>query len=161
MDKDINTVSDNQLTPTMEDYLEAIFNLDKEKKAVRVKDIAKKLGVRMPTVTNMIKTLRDKGMVDYEKYEYLELTVKGSDIGSKIDKRHQILRTFLTDILKIDHIQADKDACKMEHGVSPVTLERIVDFLKFVENRPDDGNDWLGNFDEYRKHGKEKQRAIR
>ncbi len=157
--KDINRISDYQLTPTMEDYLEAIFNLDKEKRAVRVKDIAEKLGVRMPTVTNMIKTLRDKGMVDYEKYEYLELTVKGSDIGSKIDKRHQILRTFLIDILKIDHNQADKDACKMEHGVSPVTLERIVDFLKFVENCPYDNNGWLKNFNEYRKHGKAKTKG--
>jgi DtxR family Mn-dependent transcriptional regulator len=42
------------LTPAMEDYLEAIFNLGKEKRVVRVKDIAKRLGVKMPTVTNML-----------------------------------------------------------------------------------------------------------
>jgi len=157
--KNTNSISDNQLTPTMEDYLETIFNLDKEKRAVRVKDIAKKLGVRMPTVTNMIKTLRDKGMIEHEKYEYLELTVKGSNIGSKIDKRHQILRTFLTDILKIDHNQADEDACKMEHAISPVTLGRIADFLKFFENCPKDDNRWLENFNKYWKYGKAKTKG--
>ena len=52
----------------MEDYLEAIYNLDKEKRVVRVRDIAKRLGVKMPTVTNMLKTLSKKGMIDYEKY---------------------------------------------------------------------------------------------
>jgi len=72
----------------MENYLEAIFNLAKEKRVVRVRDIAKRLGVKMPTVSNMLKTLSDKGLIDYEKYEYLELTGKGSGIGSDIDQRH-------------------------------------------------------------------------
>ena len=142
----------NPLTPTMEDYLEAIFNLAKEKRVARVRDIAKKLGVKMPTVTNMLKTLSDKGLIDYEKYEYLELTGKGSDVGSDIDQRHQILRRFLTDILKIDLDLADEDACKMEHAVSPTTLERFVDFMKFIEDCPRGGAGWLDYFDQYRKH---------
>ena len=142
----------NPLTPTMEDYLEAIFNLAKEKRVVRVRDIARKLGVKMPTVTNMLKTLSDKGLIDYEKYEYLELTGRGSDVGSDIDQRHQILRRFLTDILKIDLDLADEDACKMEHAVSPTTLERFVDFMKFIEDCPRGGADWLDYFDEYTKH---------
>ena len=61
----------------MEDYLEAIFTLSEEKRIVRVKDIAQRLGVKMPTVTNMLKTLGQQGFIDYEKYEYLELTKKG------------------------------------------------------------------------------------
>jgi len=56
--KDVNSASKKGLTPTMEDYLEAMYNLSKEKKAVRVKDIAKKLGVKMPTVTSMLKSLK-------------------------------------------------------------------------------------------------------
>ena len=148
------------LTPTMEDYLEAIYNLSQEKRVVRVKDIAKKLGVKMPTVTSMLKTLSEKGMIDYEKYEYLELTGKGSDIGSEIDQIHQTLKTFLTDILQIDHEQADEDACKMEHAISPSTLRRIVEFMKFVENCPRAGNDWLERFSEYRKYGKQKSKCL-
>jgi DtxR family Mn-dependent transcriptional regulator len=76
-----------------------------------VRDIAKKLAVKMPTVTNMLKSLSERGLIDYEKYEYLELTGKGSDVGQEIDRRHQIFRKFLTDILKIGYNQADEDAC--------------------------------------------------
>ena len=149
----------NPLTPTMEDYLEAIYNLAQQKRVVRVRDIAKKLGVKMPTVTNMLKTLSDKGLIDYEKYEYLELTGKGSAAGSDIDQRHQILRKFLTDILKIDFDLADEDACKMEHAVSPITLERFVDFMKFIEDCPRGGASWLEYFDEYREQGRPNDKA--
>lgn len=159
MPEDTHKKPKNPLTPAMEDYLEAIFNLAKEKRAVRVRDIAKKLGVKMPTVTNMLKTLSDKGLIDYEKYEYLELTGKGSDVGSRIDQRHQILRRFLTDILKIDLDLADEDACKMEHAVSPTTLERFVDFMKFIEDCPRGGADWLDYFDQYRKHAQPTDRG--
>jgi DtxR family transcriptional regulator, Mn-dependent transcriptional regulator len=158
--KQAGGISTDKLTPTMEDYLEAIYNLSQEKKVVRVKDIAKRLGVKMPTVTSMLKTLGEKGMIDHEKYEYLELTGKGSDIGSEIDQRHQTLKTFLTDILKIDHDQADKDACKMEHAVSPATLESIVEFMAFIENCPRGGNDWLDLFNEYRKHGAPRDKCL-
>ncbi|NOQ95381.1 MAG: MarR family transcriptional regulator [Desulfobacterales bacterium] len=158
--KQAGRISTDKLTPTMEDYLEAIYNISQEKKVVRVKDIAKRLGVKMPTVTSMLKTLGEKGMIDHEKYEYLEPTGKGSDIGSEIDQRHQTLKTFLTDILKIDHDQADKDACKMEHAVSPATLESIVEFMAFIENCPRGGNDWLDLFNEYRKHGAPRDKCL-
>jgi len=158
--KDIDNSSTNPLTPKVEDYLEAIFNLAKEKKVVRVRDIAKKLRVKMPTVTSMLKTLSEKGLIDYKKYEYLELTGKGSSVGSDIDQRHQILKRFLTDILKIDFDQANEDACKMEHAVSSATLERVVDFMKFIEDCPRGGANWLDYFDEYRAHGQPKDRCL-
>ena len=74
-----------QLSSTMEDYLEALFLLSREKGAIRVKNIAKKLDVKMPTVTNMLKALSEKGMIDYEKHEYLELTQTGRAIVQEID----------------------------------------------------------------------------
>jgi DtxR family Mn-dependent transcriptional regulator len=150
----------DKLTPTMEDYLEAIYTLSLEKRAVRVKDIAKRLGVKMPTVTSMLKTLSDKGMIDHEKYEYLELTGKGSHIGSQIDHRHQVLKSFLIDILQINHDQADEDACKMEHAVSSATLERILVFMEFIENCPRSGSDWLDLFNEYRRHEMPREKCL-
>jgi len=156
----MNNTAKNAITPTMEDYLEAIYNLAKEKRAARVRDIAKKLDVKMPTVTNMLKTLSERGLIDYEKYEYLELTAKGSDVGQEIDRRHQIFRRFLTDILKIDYNQADEDACKMEHAVSPATLEAFVDFMEFIDSCPRGGASWLDYFDEYRVHGQPKDKCL-
>ena len=76
----MSNISTNPITPTMEDCLEALYNLSKEKSAVRVKDIANNLDVKMPTVNNMLKTPSKKGLIDYEKYVYLALTETGSDV---------------------------------------------------------------------------------
>ena len=112
-------IAEKPLTSVMEDYLEAIFDLDKEKRVVRVKDIAKRMDVKMPTVSSMLKSLNNKGLVYYEKYEYVELTKDGAEVGKEMRRRHKILLKFLTKILKIEFIIADEEACKMEHTLAP------------------------------------------
>ena len=155
-----NKFMQKPITPVMEDYLETIFDLDMEKRAVRVKDIARRLKVKMPTVTNMLKTLRQRGYIDYEKYEYLGLTDRGFDIGKEIRRKHHVLCSFLTDILKIDFEKADEEACRMEHAVSASTLNRIIQFTKFLKNCPRAGADWLENFEEYCLKGQDKKRCL-
>ena len=142
-----------QITSTMEDYLEAIFKLDREKGAIRVKNIAKKLGVKMPTVTNMLKTLSDRGFIDYEKHEYLELTEEGLKVGREIERRHNAIKSLLTDILKLDPVIADEEACKMEHGMSSETLVRLTKFIEFVQSCPRTGESWLNYFEAYCQNG--------
>lgn len=137
------------LTAVMEDYLESIFTLSREKRIVRVRDIAKRLGVKMPTVTSMLKVLNDRGLIAYEKYEFLELTDKGLSIGREINRRHRVLRNFLTDILKINIERSDEEACKMEHGISHFTLDRLVKFLEFIQDCSPAGSSLIDNFGEY------------
>jgi DtxR family Mn-dependent transcriptional regulator len=155
-----NSAMDKPLTSVMEDYLEAIFELDKEKKVVRVKDIAKRLGVRMPSVTNMLKTLNERDLIDYEKYEYLELTEKGANVGREIHRRHRVLRCFLMDILNIVPGTADEEACKMEHAISTSTLDRFLDFMEFIQSCPRAGTNFLERFEDFRLHGKGSARCI-
>lgn len=133
--------------------MEAIFDLGQEKKVVRVKDIARRLDVKMPTVTSMLKTLSKRGLVHYEKYEYVELTREGLDVGREMRRRHGILYRFLTDILKIDTQVADEEACKMEHTLGETTLATLTDFMAFVQECPRAGESWLKHFEEYRIHG--------
>ncbi len=152
--------TEKPLTSVMEDYLETIFDLDKNKKVVRVKDIAKKMDVKMPTVTSMLKTLSQRGMVHYEKYEYVELTHDGADVGREMIRRHGILKKFLTDILKIDLETADEEACKMEHSLSPETLDSLVDFMEFIQVCPRAGRSWLQHFQEYRIHGHDPEKCM-
>jgi DtxR family Mn-dependent transcriptional regulator len=147
------------LTYVMEDYLETIFDLDKEKKAVRVKDIAKRMDVKMPTVSSMLKTLNDRGLVNYEKYEYVELTKDGSDVGKEIRRRHEILLKFLTEVLKIGRQIADVEACKMEHALSAATLDSLTDFMAFIQTCPRAGHSWLQNFEDYRIHGRRPEKC--
>jgi DtxR family transcriptional regulator, Mn-dependent transcriptional regulator len=78
------TTARKPLTPVMEDYLDAIFDLDKEKWVVRVRDIAKRMHVKMPTATSMLKTLSERGLVNYERYEYIELTKEGAGVGKEM-----------------------------------------------------------------------------
>jgi DtxR family Mn-dependent transcriptional regulator len=160
LNKTLRSSDDRPLTPTMEDYMEAIFDLSKEKRNVRVKDIAKRLAVKMPTVTNMLKTLSKNGLIDYEKYEYLDLTEKGMTVGKEMRRRHKVLRNFLNKILKIDLSTADEEACKMEHAVSARTLDSLVDFMEFLEVCPRAGAGFLKYFDDYRVHGHDRDKCL-
>jgi DtxR family transcriptional regulator, Mn-dependent transcriptional regulator len=155
------TEAHKPLTSTMENYMEAIYNLDNEKRVVRVKDIAKRLGVKMPTVTNMLKTLNERGLVNYERYEYLEMTEKGEDVGKEIDRRHHILRDFLTDILGIGFDKADEEACSMEHAVGPATMDRLVAFMEFIQSCPRTSENWLDRFEEFRAHGRNREKCLK
>lgn len=120
------------LTAAMEDYLEAIYVLDFEKGVVRVRDIARRVGVTMPTVTRMLKILHQKGLVAYARYEWLQLTEEGRRLGREIYRKHGILERFLTDVLQIDLGRAGREACRMEHGVSSGTLERLERLYHFL-----------------------------
>lgn len=142
------------LTSVMEDYLETIFDLDNEKRVVRVKDIAKRMDVKMPTVTSMLRSLSERGLVNYEKYEYVELTDTGADVGREMRLRHETLYKFLTGILKVDAKRADGEACKMEHALSAATLESLTDFMQFIQACPRAGDSWLHYFDAFRKAGR-------
>lgn len=153
-------MENSRLSAIMEDYLESILQLDMEKKHVRVKDIAAKMQVKMPTVTSMLENLKGRNLVNHEKYEYVALTRKGRKIARDVYNRHTVLKKFLTDILIIDPKTAEEDACRMEHTVSPVTMERFVKFVEFIETCPRGGSDWLHRFDQYQKHGRDEARCL-
>ena len=147
------------LTPVMEDYLEAIFDLNQNKKVVRVKDIARRMDVKMPTVSSMLKTLNDRGLVHYEKYEYIELTKSGTRVGKEMHRRHEVLNQFLTEILKVDAKVADEEACKMEHALSAETLDRLMDFMEFIQVCPRAGESWFDHFEAFRKSGSDPEKS--
>ncbi len=145
--------SPKALTSVMEDYLESIYDLEMKKKVVRVKDIAKKMNVKMPTVTSMLKNLNNKELVNYEKYEYVELSKEGREIGKEMRHRHEVLLKFLTEILNVDYKVADEEACKMEHTLGSDTLQSFADFMEFIQTCPRSGDEWLNFFQEFRRHG--------
>ena len=124
-----------ELSPTRENYLKMIIRLSKRKKVVRVNSLAKELKVRMSSVSEALKLLKDDGLVTHEKYGYIELTEKGSQIAEEVFSRHEVLFAFLTKILGIDPVTADEDACKMEHVISPTTLSKLISFVKEFSDR--------------------------
>ncbi len=117
-----------ELTSNMEDYLEVILNLQQEHRVARVKDVAQRLKVKMPSVTGAMKGLAEKGLVNYERYSYLTLTEAGEKIAREIGDRHKTFYSFLTGVLQIDHQTAELDACRLEHVTSRKTFEKIKEF---------------------------------
>ena len=116
-----------------EDYLEAMYRLQRKGKVVRVRDLARVLKVKPPSVIEQLRKLSQHGFILYEKGEYIRLTKEGERIAKEILKKHEALRRFLRDILMVPEEIADKDACYMEHGLHEITLSRIEKFLEFID----------------------------
>ena len=128
--KTSNVSNDGKLTSSMEDYLEAISNLEKKNRVARVRDIASTLKVKMPSVTSALKVLRKNGLINYEKNSFIILTEKGADIANTITKKHNTLTRFLETILLITPNERAQDmACKMEHTVDCDTINRMTRFI--------------------------------
>lgn len=154
----------------MEDYLEAIALLKKEKGVARVRDVSRLLKVKTSSVVAALNKLSKFGLIVHERYGYIELTRDGEKLAQNVQERHNTLRRFLNEIMDIDFKIAAEDACKMEHSVSPQTFEKLTKFIEFVESCPEHGRpDWLKSFVYYSKTGKRprckirqiKQRAIK
>jgi len=129
-------LAEKQLSSSMEDYLEAIASLKKEKGVAKVNDIGKLLKVKNSSVNSALMTLARVKLVIHEKYGTVDLTTGGERIAADVQKRHDVLFKFLSEILKIDYKVAQEDACKMEHALSQVTFERLIKFIEYVERCP-------------------------
>ncbi len=120
----------DRLGQSLEDYLEVIYLLSQSGKVVRVTDVAKQLKVKKPSVVAALKRLKERGLVEQERYGYIELTPEGAEIARKVFSRHSVLLKFLKDVLGVAPEVAQRDACVMEHYLSEESIERLKAFLK-------------------------------
>jgi Mn-dependent DtxR family transcriptional regulator len=125
----------------VEDYLEVIYDLIQTKGYARAVDIAERLDVKTPSVTNMIQKLDGMGLVVYERYRGLTLTQKGERIARFTRQKHAVILKFLQ-LLGVEEKIAKEDAEGIEHHVSKDTLNRIEDFVDYVNDHPT----WFKNF---------------
>jgi DtxR family Mn-dependent transcriptional regulator len=144
---------EKEQSASMEDYLEAIIMLREGKEAVRVSQMSKALGVKMPSVTSALRKLSEEGLVEHQRYGRARLTPDGEKIARDVLRRHEALRRFLAEILSVDPKTAETDACKMEHSVSPATQEKLGKFIEFVLSRPKVQPEWLEMFYRYASYG--------
>ncbi len=151
----------NTLTESKEDYLEAILVIGLEKKWVRVRDLAKYLGVKMSSVAAAVKFLAEKGLINHERYGYIELTKNGAVIAEEIYTRHKTLYKFLHDLLGLSKAVASREACKIEHTLDAKTMKRLLKFIEFVETCPEEEPLWLSNFHYFIKTGRHLGRCDR
>lgn len=127
-------MSTTALTATLEDYLEAIFNIVRRHKVARSKEIADSLNVKRPTVTVALRALAQKGYINYEPRSYVTLTESGEKAAKCVDKRHHILRDVFTEVFRIPYNASEKAACLMEHGMDTNICRAMTSLLKVVRN---------------------------
>jgi len=121
------------LGESLEDYAEAILELEEKEGSARVTDISKRLSVSKPSVTEALALLKERGIVDCAPYSHVRLTGRGKTLARKVRKRHEILSGFLTDILGISHEKADVQACRMEHILEPETVDKMCRLASFMK----------------------------
>lgn len=135
--------AEKNLSSSQEDYLEAILVLVRKGRVARVRDIAKALGVGMPSVSTALKALARRRMVNYDPYQFITLTDSGERAAEEISSRHHVLRDFLTDVLGLGEDVAEANACRMEHAVDAEVLERFRQFAAYIQSSPQAAEGWL------------------
>ncbi len=141
-----------ELTRNMEDYLEAIYALSKEKGCVRVKDIAHRLSIKSASVSEMLRKLDKCRYVECVKYGNIALTSKGELVGKTVMVRHETIKAFLK-IIFVPEDVAERSACTIEHNLEAETIEQLTKFVKFV-GAYDMHPMWLEHFEVYCRTGK-------
>jgi len=135
-----------QLSATLEDYLEAILHLEQQKRFARVRDISEALSVAKSAVTAALRSLSDMALINYEPYEPVTLTPKGMEKAKGIALRHRIVSGFLQQVLGLKGDRAESIACGIEHVIDAQAMERFVCFLAFIGQRDEQGRSWLEDF---------------
>ncbi|PAB58646.1 metal-dependent transcriptional regulator [Anaeromicrobium sediminis] len=123
------------LSPSLEDYLEEIYNLSKANNLIRVRDIGNRLNVSSPSVVKALIKLNNEGYVEYKKYHEILLTKEGERLGELLVRRNKILQEFLK-VINSD-CNKEKEAEAMEHYLSSPTIKAIEKFVEFMKKEKD------------------------
>ncbi|MEM2142411.1 MAG: metal-dependent transcriptional regulator [Candidatus Thorarchaeota archaeon] len=123
---------------SIQDYLKAIYNINERGVPARTKDLADRLHVSAPSVTEMIKRLSEMGLVDYEAYRGAFLTTRGLIEARKVVRKHRLIERFLHDILGVARGRVHSEACRLEHSVSDEVADAMCRKMNAPDLCPDD-----------------------
>lgn len=130
-----NTFTMNSLTE--ENYLKAIYKIKAEENgAVTTNAIAEKMNTKAASVTDMLKKLSDKKLINYEKYYGVKLTAKGEKVALNIIRKHRLWEMFLVEKLEFGWDEVHDVAEQLEHINSDKLVEQIDKFLNYPKVDP-------------------------
>lgn len=154
-------MTDKDLSSRLEDYLEAIYLISRERQFAHANQIAEYLGVGKSSVSWALNQLSQKELINYKPYEAITLTPKGKAIGRRVARRHDEIKNFLTEVLAINENLAEENACRMEHVVDKEILQRMQQFMEFLVNCPRAGREWMKGFGFFCEQGKRRENCSR
>lgn len=129
--------TNQQLTESLEDYLEAIAELIAVEGHAHAKEIAARLNVKMPSVTGALRQLEKMGCIVYNTHYPVQLTEKGRAIAEDVIHHHGVLKKFFSEILGLPLDKASETACRLEHLIDCDTIHRFVLFSEAIGKRTD------------------------
>ena len=123
---------------TVENYVKAVLQVQQKSGDALVSPgaLATRLGVSPGSVTSMLKTLSESGLVNYVPYEGVALTDTGRKLAMRMLRRHRLIELFLHDTLELTWDQVHEEAEELEHSVSEFLIDRIDQFLNHPETDP-------------------------
>lgn len=133
----------NNLSPNEEDYIEMIYRLYIEREDVKISELSKALNIKPSSVSNMVKKLQEKDIINHEKYGAIILSKTGKELGEQLLYRHNLVEEFLNLIGIKEHIHEETE--KIEHTISIETLVRISNLISFFK----ENNEVMDKFSEY------------
>src|SRR5436305_4031802 len=147
------------LSATVEEYLEAAYNMSMEDEVVIGARLAEKFGVAPPTVTEMLKRLVRDGYITMDNKRQVTLTEAGIQAAEAVLRRHRLTERFLVDMLGMQWHQVHEEACRLEHFISVAVEARVITTLTNPTTCPH-GNPIPGSVANARSYLKDKA-AIR
>src|ERR671915_2021402 len=120
------------------DYLKAIWEVAGSGVA-STKEVAERLSIAPPSVTNMFVRLQEMGLAEYERYRGASLTQRGREEALRLVRRHRLIETFLLEHLGYSWEEVHEEAERLEHAVSDGFTERLAEFLDHPGHDPHGG----------------------
>jgi DtxR family Mn-dependent transcriptional regulator len=136
------------LTARVEDYLEAILEVEMTGEAATVTKIAANLGVTKATVTAALKRLKIEGLLEHERYGDVELTDEGREKALTVYRRHEFLADFFMRILGFSRDRAQNVSCVMEHEIDEQTERRLAAFTDSLAHAERANEEWFRKLQE-------------
>ncbi len=141
------------LSASLEDYIEVIAHIAAAKGSARSMEIAERLGVSRASVTEALRALAQRGLINYIPYQVITLTSAGMEAAGDVISRHEALKRFFVDVLAVRETTAEAGACRIEHTAPREIIDRLVLFTRFLTACPRGGTDLIQGFAAYCRDG--------
>ena len=125
-----------RLTRSQEDYLKALYLLRGDERPVPTRDLAQRLGISSPSVSEMVTRLSAQGLVEHDRYRGQQLTREGRKVALELVRHHRLLEMFLVQVLGYSWDEVHDEAERLEHVISERMEQRIFELLGRPELDP-------------------------
>ncbi len=123
-------------TRAQEDYLKALYHLHGDTRPVPTRELAQRLGISSPSVSEMVTRLTAQGLVEHDRYRGQQLTREGRKVALELVRHHRLLEMFLVQVLGYSWDEVHEEAERLEHVISERMEQRIFELLGRPELDP-------------------------